>query len=126
MSICSSPHSWLRRVTFTAYTAYFVSGTGISLNTSAERILSRPLCSATTPYTNGMATGSNTHHSTYMHHTAFVHARCMLVCDLYTSLDEAAEEFVHIDYDVEPEEVDVRPESVPKEDDQRAAIELPQ
>ena len=40
-------------------------------------------------------------------------------------MDEAAEEFIHVDYDVEPEGVDLCPELVSGEVDQRAAVELP-
>ena len=75
--------------------------------------------------TNGLAIGANAHHSAYMHHVAFIRTRRLLMCDLDESSDEAAEEFVHIDFNVEPEEVDVYSESAHEEDYQRGVVELP-
>ena len=59
-----------------------------------------------------------------MQQAAFFRAKRLLMCDLDESLAKAADKFVHINYNVEPVGVDVRPESLCKEDGQRAAVEF--
>ena len=56
------------------------------------------------------------HHFAYMYQVAFVHINQLLMCDMDNSSDEATDEYVHIDHDVEPAGVNVCPESFYKDD----------
>ena len=51
-----------------------------------------------------------------MYQVAFVHINQLLMCDMDNSSDEATDEYVHIDHDVEPAGVNVCPESFYKDD----------
>ena len=75
-----------------------------------------PLCNniATNPClrsTNGMVVGTNALHSTYLQNVSFLRARCLLMHDLDESSDGDAERFWRTDPNVEPESLNMCPES---------------
>ena len=61
--------------------------------------------------TNGMTIEANVHHSTYLQNASFLRARRLLMHDLDEPYDEAAERFLRTDPDVEPESLNVCPET---------------